>query len=141
MKISFLNIPPETPEQIVTDFLESYADIEGKPMYVQKIQNGKRYCTGTRVYQITKLYQHIPRRLPNMFGRTIICIYDLQPEQQQYNETKRNQRQQNRTQYQHSPDNSDSSKQIQMKTQTIRGIRGITKKTQNQLKKKLQKPK
>ena len=110
MKISFLNIPPETPEQIVTDFLESYADIEGKPMYVQKIQNGKRYCTGTRVYQITKLYQHIPRRLPNMFGRTIICIYDLQTEQQQYNETKRNQRQQNRTQYQHSPDNLDSSK-------------------------------
>ena len=133
MKISFLNIPPETPEQIVTDFLESYADIEGKPMYVQKIHNGKRHCTGTRVYQITKLYQHIPRRLPNMFDRTIMCIYDLQPEQQQYNERKRNQRQQNRTQYQHSPDNSDSSKQIQMKTQTIRGNnRGITKKTQNQ---------
>ena len=46
-------------------------------------------------------------------------------------------RQQNRTQYQHSPDNSDSSKQIQMKTQTIRGNnRGITKKTTESTKKK-----
>ena len=84
MNISFLNIPPEAPEQIVTDLIETYVDIEGKPLYVRKKHKGITYCTGTRVYQITKLYQHIPRRLPNMFGRTMMCIYDLQPEQQQY---------------------------------------------------------
>ena len=110
MNISLINIPPETPEQIVTEFLESYADIEGKPMYVQKTHNGKTYCTGTRVYQINKQYQHIPRRLPNMLGRTIICIYHIQPEEQEYYERERKQRQQNnRTQYQQSPDNSDNT--------------------------------
>ena len=31
MNVSLLNIQPETPEQIVTDFLETYADIEGDP--------------------------------------------------------------------------------------------------------------
>ena len=46
--------------------------------------NGVDFCTGMRVDQVTKLYQHIPRRLPNMFGRTIICIYDDQPEQKDY---------------------------------------------------------
>ena len=85
MKVSFINVPPETPEEILTELLEQDADIEGTAMYVKKTHNGRTYCTGTRVYQITKLYQHIPRRLPNTFGRTIICIYDIQPEQQEYN--------------------------------------------------------
>ena len=58
MNVSFINIPPETPEEIVTEFLEQFADIEGNPMYVKKTHNGKTYCTGTRVYQITKLYRH-----------------------------------------------------------------------------------
>ena len=93
MNVSLINIPPETPESLVTEFLEEYADIEGTPMYVKKDYNGRKYCTGNRVYQITKLYQHIPRRLPNTFGRTIICIYDIQPEQEQYNQQKNRQRQ------------------------------------------------
>ena len=110
MNVSLLNIPPETPKQIVTEFIESYADVERKPLYVQKTHNGITYCTGTRVYQINKLYQHIPRRLPNMFGRTIMCMYDLQPEQQEYYERKQKQRQQNnRTQQQQPIDDSDSS--------------------------------
>lgn len=36
MNISFQNIPPETPEQIVTDFLETYADIKGSPLFRPK---------------------------------------------------------------------------------------------------------
>ena len=57
-------------------------------MFVKK-HNGVIYSTGTRVYWINKLYQHTPGRLPNMFGRTIMCIYDLQPEQQEYYERKK----------------------------------------------------
>ena len=38
MNISFQNIPPKTPEQIVTDFLETYADIEGSPLFDGKTQ-------------------------------------------------------------------------------------------------------
>ena len=30
--------PPKTPEQIVTDFLETYADIEGSPLFDGKTQ-------------------------------------------------------------------------------------------------------
>ena len=41
MNVSFINIPTETPEQIVTELLEQYADIEGTPMYVKKNHNGK----------------------------------------------------------------------------------------------------
>ena len=121
MNVSLINIPPETPEQLVTEFLEEYADIEGTPMYVKKSHNGRKYCTGTRVYQINKLYQHIPRRLPNTFGRTIICIYDLQPEQEQYNQQRKAQpvtenRLSNKPQ-----NNRLALAQNQMKTQTING--------------------
>lgn len=38
MNISFQKIPPETPEQIETDFLETYTHIEGSPLYVRKTQ-------------------------------------------------------------------------------------------------------
>ena len=41
MNVSFINIPPETLEQIVTKLLEQYADIEGTPMYVKKNTTGK----------------------------------------------------------------------------------------------------
>ena len=81
MDVSFLNILLGTPEDLVTDFLNTYADIRGTPLYIKKNHNGVEYCTGTRVYQVIGIYQRIPRYLPNMFGRTILCIYDTQPEQ------------------------------------------------------------
>lgn len=58
MNISFQNIPHETPEQIVTKFLETYADTEGSPIYVPKTHNNFKYCTVMRVYQVTRPYQH-----------------------------------------------------------------------------------
>ena len=89
MTTSFLNIPPETPEHFRTDFLNAYADIEGTPLCTKKIRNGVEYCTGTRVYQVTRQYQHIPRLSQNMFGRTIVCIYDKQPEEKENQERKK----------------------------------------------------
>ena len=62
MNVSFQNIAPETPEQRVTDFFETCADIEGSPLYVRKTYNGVELTTGTRVYQVTNLYQHIPQK-------------------------------------------------------------------------------
>ena len=79
LNISFLNVPPETPEDILTEFLNEYADIKGSPFYPKKMYDGITYCTGTRVYQVSKLHQHLPRKLYNMFGRTVICIYNDQP--------------------------------------------------------------
>ena len=136
MNVSFINIPPETLEQIVTELLEKYADIEGTPMYVKKKHDGKTYCTGTRVYQINKLYQHIPQRLLNTFGRTIVCIYDLQPEQQEYNQNRRQYRQNNRKQtYQTSANttsNTDSDENTENQWQQQRHYR----KKQNQQKRR-----
>ena len=90
MNISFQNILPETPEQIIPEFLEMHADIEGSPFQVRKIYNSIDFCTGARVYQVTRLYQLIPRRLPNMFGRSVVSIYDKQPEQKEYHQQKKN---------------------------------------------------
>ena len=36
LNISFLNIPPETPEHLLTQFLSIYTDTEGTPLYVKK---------------------------------------------------------------------------------------------------------
>ena len=83
LNISLLNIPPEPPEDTVTEFINEYADIEGFPFYPKKTYNGVFFCTRTRVYQVSKLHQHIPRKLYNMFGRTVICIYNDQPNRNQ----------------------------------------------------------
>ena len=80
LNISFLNVPTEVPDEALTEFLEQYADIQGKPFYPQKDYQGIPYNTGTRVYQVSKLYQHIPRYIQNMFRRTVKCIYDKQQE-------------------------------------------------------------
>ena len=134
MNISLINIPPETPEAIVTEFLEQYADIEGTPMYVTKTHNGKKYCTGTRVYQITKLFQHIPRRLPRLFGRTIVCIYDIQPERVQYEQRCQNNRTPKRQQIIETTD-TESDENSDNQWQQPRNAR----KKQNQQKKKTRK--
>ena len=117
MNISLINIPPETPESIVTGFLEQYADIEGTPMYVTKIHNGKKYCTGIRVYQFNKLFQHIPRRLPNLLGRTTVCIYDIQPEQVQYQQRRQNIRTRKRQMTETTDTDSDESSDNQWQQQ------------------------
>ena len=78
LNISFINIPAETPDEPLTEYLQQYADIVGTPLHIQKDYNGIPYYTGTRVYQVNRLYQHIPRQIKDMFGRTILCIYDNQ---------------------------------------------------------------
>ena len=70
LNISFLNVPPETPDEHLTDFLNQYADLVGTPLHIKKDYNGIFYMTGTRVYQVNKLHQHIPWVPHNMFGRT-----------------------------------------------------------------------
>ena len=78
---SFFNIPTEAPDDALTEFLQQYADVVGEPFYPQQQFQGIYCNTVTRVCQVQKLYQHIPRNIRNMFGRTIKCIYDKQEEQ------------------------------------------------------------
>ena len=67
--ITFLNVPTETPDEHLTDFLNQYADSWHTTSHIKKDYNGIFYMTGTHVYQVKKLHQHIPCILPNMFGR------------------------------------------------------------------------
>ena len=77
--ISFLNIPAETPDEPLTEYLSQFADIVGNPLHIQKDHDGTPHYSGTRVYQVNRLYQHIPRHIKDMFGRSVLCIYDNQP--------------------------------------------------------------
>ena len=52
LNISFLNVPTEAPDEALTEFLQQYADIHGKPFYPQNDYQGIPYNTGTRVYQV-----------------------------------------------------------------------------------------
>ena len=79
LNISFLNIPAEKPNEPLTEYLSEYADIVGIPLHIAKDHHGIPYYTGTLVYQVSKLYQHLPRHINDMFGRTVLCIYDNQP--------------------------------------------------------------
>ena len=78
LNINFLNVPTEAPDKALTQFLQQYADSQGKPFHPHKEYQGITYNTGTRLYQVTKLYQHISRNIQNMFDRTVKCIYDKQ---------------------------------------------------------------
>ena len=82
LNISFLNIPAETPDEPLTEYLSQIADIVGNPLHIQKDHDGIPHYTGTRVYQVNRLYQHIPRHIKDMFGRSVLCIYDNQPTDQ-----------------------------------------------------------
>ena len=74
LNISFLNVPPETPDELLNDFLSDYADIVGEPLHIEQEYSGILYYNGTSVYQVKVLHQHIPRNIHGMFGRTAMCL-------------------------------------------------------------------
>ena len=77
LNISFLNIPGETPNI----YPNSPTSLE--PSYIfEKTTTEFQITTGTRVYQVNRLYQHLPRHINDMFGRTVLYIYDNQPTDQ-----------------------------------------------------------
>ena len=78
MNISFLNIPAETPDEPVTEYLSQFPDMVGNPLHIQKDHVGIPYYTGTQVYQVNRLYQHLPRYITDMLGRSVLCIYNNQ---------------------------------------------------------------
>ena len=74
--ISFQNVPAETPDESLAEFLSQYANIEGVPFYVQKDFNGIPYYTDTRVYQVKVLHEHILCYIHDMLGLTLEYRYD-----------------------------------------------------------------
>lgn len=79
--ISFLNVPSEADEELLTEFLEQFADVEGPPRYpTEKSEENSdiKYKTGTPVYRVSNIVTHIPH-YNRLFGRTVKCIYTGQP--------------------------------------------------------------
>ena len=77
--ISFLNVPSEADEDVLTEFAEQHATVVGRPRYPTKQLGEIKYLTGTRVYRVHSIVNHIPR-LISLFGRQINCIYNNQPD-------------------------------------------------------------
>ena len=94
--ISFLNVPSEADEDAMTDFVKQFATVVGNPRYPQKSLHGIHYMTGTRVYRLHSIQEHIPRVI-DLFGRKIKCIYTSQPEYQDFIQRQKTER--NNTQY------------------------------------------
>ena len=59
--ISFLNVPSEADEEAMTDFVQQYTTVVGNPRYPVQLSDGIEYMTGTRVYRVHSLKEHIPR--------------------------------------------------------------------------------
>ena len=76
--VSFFNVPAELDIQLLTDFLDEYADIEGSPRYATRLYHNIQYKTGRITYKIINIYKDISR-YNSLFGRTIKCYYDGQP--------------------------------------------------------------
>lgn len=76
--ISVENLPVELPDKEVKTFLSNCATLIGKTYYPGIKHQNKYYTTGTRVYQCTKLTQHIPKHIYH-FERYLRICYDDQP--------------------------------------------------------------
>lgn len=72
------NLPVELPDKEVKAFLSNCATLIGKTYYPGIKHQNKYYTTGTRVYQCTKLTQHIPKHIYH-FERYLRICYDDQP--------------------------------------------------------------
>ena len=80
--ISSSNIPAETDIQLLNEFPDQFADIEGGARYQTKKYNGIEYKTGTITYKVSNIVSDIPR-YNTLFGRSIKCTYNNQPLQNQ----------------------------------------------------------
>ena len=65
----------------MTEFVAQHATVVANPRYHTKKLAEIEYFTGTRVYRVHTIRNHIPCLL-SLFGRQIKCIYTGQPEQQ-----------------------------------------------------------
>ena len=73
--ISFLNVPSEAEEEALTECVEQHVTVAGQPRYPTKKLGDIEYLTGTRVYRVHSIIEHIPRLIP-LFGTQIKCIYN-----------------------------------------------------------------
>lgn len=108
--ISFLNVPSEADEDSMTQYVQQYAAVIGRPRYPTEDINDIEYRTGTRIYRVHSRREHI-LRIVKLFGRQIKCIYTNQPEQQEWLKRKQREEQRQNNDSPHSDDDDDSTQQ------------------------------
>ena len=77
-RISIENIPIELNDLLVKELLSNYATIIGQTYYPVETYDGTKYRTGTRVYTVIKIKEHLPLK-HYQFGRHLRIRYDGQP--------------------------------------------------------------
>ena len=77
-RISIENIPMELNDLLVKELLSNYATIIGQTYYPVETYDGTKYRTGTRVYTVIKIKEHLPLK-HYQFGRHLRIRYDGQP--------------------------------------------------------------
>ena len=105
--ISFLNVPSEADEDSMTQFVQQYAVVIGKPRYPVETINDIKYLTGARIYRVHSRREHIPR-IVKLFGRQIQCIYTQQPEQQEWLQWKKHEQERQNNNFLNSGDDTKS---------------------------------
>ena len=75
--ISFINVPLETEERHMTEYVNQNCHVHGFHYPIQSIEDIE-YRTGTRVYCVSNIREHFPRSV-HIFGRWCQVIYDGQP--------------------------------------------------------------
>lgn len=78
--VSFLNVPLETEEKYMDEFVKQHFEFT-KVDYPKQQIDGTEYHTGTRVYWCTKIKHHLPKYV-HIFGRWTRVIYTGQPARQ-----------------------------------------------------------
>ena len=115
--ISFLNVPSEADEDSMTQFVQQYAVVVGRPRYPTETINDIQYLTGTRIYRVHSRREHIPRII-KIFGRQIQCIYRKQPEQQDWLLRKKREEQRHQNALLHSDEDDSTQQNSDMETET-----------------------
>ena len=108
--ISLLNVPSEADEDSMTQFVQQYAVVIGKPRYPVETINDIKYLTGARIYRVHSRREHIPR-IVKLFGRQIQCIYTQQPEQQEWLQRKKREQERQNNNFLNSDGDTESQQQ------------------------------
>ena len=101
----------------MTQFVQQYAVVEGRPRYPTETINDIQYLTGTRIYRVHSRREHIPRII-KIFGRQIQCIYTKQPEQQDWLLRKKREEQRRQNALLHSDEDDSTQQNSDTETET-----------------------
>ena len=90
LHMSFLNVLAEVDQAKMTRFVEQHFTVVGNTNYPKEDYDGITSYTGARIDKCQKeVIEHLQRKI-RIFGRSVIVIYDGQPDGQKINNNNNN---------------------------------------------------